>query len=181
MPEIAFWVFAYGSLMWDPGFTPVEVRRARLAGWHRSFCMWSIHYRGTEADPGLVLALDRRVGGGCEGMALAVAAAEAPEVLARLRERELVSSAYEERHLPVTLEDGRVVEALCYVIAARHPQHCPDLALEEQARIIATARGERGPNRDYLAQTWAHLAALGVGDDDLGWLARRVEELAAPP
>lgn len=178
MDGIGFWVFAYGSLMWNPGFAPAAVRRAHLAGWHRSFCMWSIHYRGTEANPGLVLALDRKAGAGCEGMALGVAAAEADPVLALLRERELVSSAYEERRLPVTLDDGRQVEALAYVIAPRHPQHCPDLALEEQARIIAGATGQRGPNRDYLAQTVAHLDTLGIADPDLGWLARRVRELA---
>ena len=26
------WVFAYGSLMWDPGFEPVETVPARVAG-----------------------------------------------------------------------------------------------------------------------------------------------------
>lgn len=175
---IGFWVFAYGSLMWNPGFCPVELRRAHLTGWHRSFCMWSVHYRGTEAEPGLVLALDRLEGGGCEGLALAVAAEEAGDVLAMLRERELVSSAYEERHLPVRLDDGRGIEALAYVIAPAHPQHCPDLGLEEQARIIATARGERGPNRDYLTQTVAHLDRLGIADADLGWLAARVRQLS---
>lgn len=173
----AFWLFAYGSLMWDPGFAPVETCRARLPGWRRSFCMWSIHYRGTAANPGLVLALDRKDGAGCDGLALGVAATEAAAVLALLRERELVSSAYEERRLPVTLEDGARVEALAYVIAPRHPQHCPDLALEDQARIIAGATGERGPNRDYLAQTAQHLETMGIRDPDLGWLARRVREL----
>ena len=52
------WVFGYGSLIWDPGFTVTEQEIARLEGFHRSFCMWSIHHRGTQEDPGLVLALD---------------------------------------------------------------------------------------------------------------------------
>lgn len=173
-----FWVFAYGSLMWNPGFVPAEARRARLSGWHRSFCMWSLHYRGTVDHPGLVLALDEKPGGCCEGLALAVSGAEAAAVRAALRERELISDAYEERGLPITLDDGRVVEALCYVIAPRHPQHCPDLALEDQARIIASATGERGPNRDYLAQTVAHLGETGISDPDLAWLAARVRQLS---
>ena len=33
------WVFAYGSLMWDPGFVPQETRSAKLSGWHRAFCI----------------------------------------------------------------------------------------------------------------------------------------------
>ena len=47
-----FWVFGYGSLIWNPEFPVAERHIARLQGWHRSFCMWSIHRRGTVADPG---------------------------------------------------------------------------------------------------------------------------------
>ena len=55
---MAMWVFGYGSLLWNPEFPVAETRLARLAGWHRSFCMRSIHHRGTVEAPGLVLALD---------------------------------------------------------------------------------------------------------------------------
>ena len=50
------WVFGYGSLLWNPGFEYREKTLATLDGWHRSFCMRSIHHRGTEEQPGLVLA-----------------------------------------------------------------------------------------------------------------------------
>ena len=53
------WVFGYGSLLWNPGFEPIEQMRADLPGYRRSFCMLSIHHRGTPEDPGLVLALDK--------------------------------------------------------------------------------------------------------------------------
>ncbi|OWJ70607.1 gamma-glutamylcyclotransferase [Haematobacter massiliensis] len=175
--EIAFWVFGYGSLMWEPGFRPVERQRARLEGWHRCFCMRSIHHRGTVEAPGLVLALDRQEGAVCDGVALAVAAEEAQEVLAMLRERELVSSAYLETSQPVTLEDGRRVEALTYVIDPDHVQYCANLPLEDQALIIAVAAGGRGPNSDYLHNTVGHLEALGFEDADLMWLAARVRGL----
>lgn len=177
MTEIGFWVFGYGSLMWEPGFRPAERRRARLDGWHRCFCMRSIHYRGTVEHPGLVLALDRMAGGVCDGVALAVAAAEAEPVLAMLRERELVSSAYLETVQTVTLEDGQRIEALTYVIDPHHVQYCAAIPLEDQAQIIAAAAGERGPNRDYLHNTLAHLRDLGVEDADLGWLSDRVRKL----
>ena len=49
---MALWVFGYGSLIWEPGFAPVERRIATLHGFHRSFCMRSIHHRGTVEAPG---------------------------------------------------------------------------------------------------------------------------------
>jgi cation transport protein ChaC len=51
------WVFGYGSLIWNPEFPVAEQHVARATGWHRSFCMRSIHHRGTDAAPGLVLVL----------------------------------------------------------------------------------------------------------------------------
>lgn len=172
----SLWVFGYGSLIWDPGFPVAERRIGRVAGWHRSFCMRSIHHRGTVEAPGLVLALDRAEGAVCTGVAFRVAEGAEGATLAALRERELVSSAYLEVTLPVETGAGRV-EALTYVIDPDHAQYCR-LDLEEQARIIARAHGGRGANRDYLWSTTAHLAELGIGDPDLDWLAERVRGLA---
>lgn len=173
------WVFGYGSLVWDPGFPVAEAVPARLKGWHRAFCMRSIHHRGTAEAPGLVLALDAAEGAHCDGVALCVAAGAEAATLDGLRERELISSAYRERLMSVTLKDGRTATALCYVIARDHPQYCGGLALEDQAQIIAVARGGRGPNRDYLWNTAAHLRELDLADPDLDWLADRVRALTA--
>jgi cation transport protein ChaC len=168
------WVFGYGSLIWNPGFTVERAEVARLAGWHRSFCMRSIHHRGTVADPGLVLALDRAEGAHCDGLAFLVAAGAEEATLATLRERELISSAYLETHLPVTLASGVEVEMLAYVIDPAHEQYCGGLPLEEQAAIIARAVGGRGPNAEYLFNTADHLESLGIADADLRWLAARL-------
>ncbi len=173
---MALWVFGYGSLLWNPGFAPAEAVTARLDGYHRSFCMLSIHHRGSEAEPGLVLALDAAPGGVCTGVALRVAPDEEGGVLAALRERELVSSAYVERHLPLTLTDGREVEALAYVVDPVHRQYCR-FALDKQAEMIARAVGGRGPNTEYLFNTAAHLAGLGIEDADMDWLVERVRAL----
>lgn len=173
------WVFGYGSLIWHPGFPVAERCVARLDGWHRSFCMRSIHHRGTEDHPGLVLALDRATGAACTGVAFRVAPGAEAETLTALRERELISSAYLETRLQVSLADGRAVTALCYVIDPDHVQYCGGLPLEEQAGIILSATGGRGPNRDYLFATVDHLQELGIADPDLDWLAARVRLLAA--
>ena len=55
---VTMWVFGYGSLLWNPGFPVARREQATLHGYARSFCMRSIHHRGTAEDPGLVLALD---------------------------------------------------------------------------------------------------------------------------
>ncbi|MEE4186815.1 MAG: gamma-glutamylcyclotransferase [Roseobacter sp.] len=176
---MTMWVFGYGSLLWNPGFEVVEEVVATLPGYARSFCMRSIHPRGTEDHPGLVLALDEEPSHACAGVALAVAAGREEATLAYLRERELISSAYLERMLDVDLSDGRRVCAVVYVINPDHVQYCGGLALEEQARIIAGAVGGMGPNTEYLYNTAQHLTDIGLHDPDLEWLAQRVRALSA--
>ncbi|MEO0566610.1 MAG: gamma-glutamylcyclotransferase [Pseudomonadota bacterium] len=176
---MTMWVFGYGSLVWNPGFTPVNTLLARLPNYARSFCMRSIHHRGTPEDPGLVLALDEQEGLSCRGLALQVKDGEEDAVLTYLRERELISSAYLEKHLNVALSDGRTVQALTYVVDPDHVQYCGDLSLEEQATIIAKSKGGRGPNDEYLFQTFEHLEQLGVKDSDLEWLVQRVRALSS--
>ena len=171
------WVFGYGSLLWHPGFAHVETALARVEGWHRSFCMWSIHHRGKPERPGLVLALDAAPGAHCDGLAFRVPAAAREETLAYLRERELISSAYVETTVAVTLGDGRKVEAVTYVIDPAHEQHTGGLTFAEQAQVIARAVGGRGPNPDYLFNTARHLAELGIEDDDLTRLADEVRAI----
>lgn len=176
----AVWVFGYGSLIWEPGFAYSSRHIARLEGYLRSFCMRSIHHRGTPDCPGLVLALDEGAGS-CEGVAFEIPARIAQESLEYLRARELISAAYLEAQCEIDLEDGRRVEAVTYVIDRAHVQYCGGLALEDQARIIAQATGGRGPNAAYLWNTAAHLKELGLHDPQLDWLAGRVREILAGP
>ena len=175
---MAMWVFGYGSLLWNPGFEVAESVIGTLPGYARSFCMRSIHHRGTEEEPGLVLALDEHPDTACEGIALRVADGQEAETLAYLRERELISSAYVEKTLKVHLNDDRDIEALVYVIDEAHVQYCGGLPLEEQAQIIANAAGGRGPNTEYLYNTADHLAEVGLHDPALEWLNARVKTLA---
>jgi cation transport protein ChaC len=176
---MTMWVFGYGSLLWNPGFDVAEQVIATLPGYARSFCMRSIHHRGTEENPGHVLALDADPAHTCEGVALAVKKGSEADTLAYLRERELISSAYLERELEVDLKDGRRVTAVAYVINPGHVQYCGGLPLEEQARIIARAVGGMGPNTEYLYNTAQHLTEIGLHDPDLEWLSQRVRSLTS--
>lgn len=173
------WIFGYGSLLWNPGFRVAQTRIARLADWHRSFCMSSIHHRGTEDDPGLVLALDASAGASCDGLALQAEPGTEAATIDYLRERELISSAYIETRQTVTFHEGGTQDdVLTYVINPDHVQYC-QLSLQEQARIIAGAVGGRGPNDEYLYNTAAHLTELGIGDPDLEALVTMVRALNA--
>lgn len=176
---MTMWVFGYGSLLWNPGFDVAESVLGTLPGYARSFCMRSIHHRGSVEAPGLVLALDAQPGHVCEGVALRVDYGAEDATLNYLRERELISSAYLEKTLAVDLHDGRRIDALVYVIDAAHDQYCGGLPLEEQARIIASAVGGRGPNTEYLFNTASHLAGIGLHDPELEWLQDRVRALAS--
>ena len=66
--------------MWRPGFAFEEARRARLTGYRRCFCIYSVHHRGTPERLGMVLGLDR--GGACEGIAYRIAAADVAQTRA---------------------------------------------------------------------------------------------------
>lgn len=176
---MTMWVFGYGSLLWNPGFPVARREVATLQGYARSFCMTSIHHRGSVEAPGLVLALDEIEGAHCKGLALAVAAGQETQTLAYLRERELISSAYLERDLMVALHSGEEVQAVTYVIDPHHAQYCGGMALEQQAQIIATAVGGRGPNTEYLYNTAEHLSEIGLGDAELEWLMARVRQITA--
>ncbi|WP_299659109.1 gamma-glutamylcyclotransferase [uncultured Ruegeria sp.] len=176
---MTMWVFGYGSLLWNPGFPVASSERATLHGYARSFCMRSIHHRGTEEEPGLVLALDEQPEASCTGLALAVEAGHEDRTLAELRERELISSAYLERMLDVQLGNGQSVNAVTYVVDAHHVQYCGGLPLEDQAQIIAHAIGGRGPNTEYLYNTASHLTEIGLHDPDLEWLSQRVRTISA--
>lgn len=171
------WVFGYASLMWNPGFPVAERALAKLHGYHRSFCMSSIHHRGTSDHPGLVLALDPEDGASCTGLALRVETGAEADTITYLRERELVSSAYVEKLVTLAMDNGTAVEALTYVVDKNHVQYVAHLTLEEQAEIIARAVGGRGPNTEYLWNTVAHLKELGISDKDLTWLSERVRAL----
>lgn len=177
MSEQPMWVFGYGSLMWNPGFPVAERHVARLEGWHRSFCMRSFHYRGTEAAPGLVLALDAAEGANCLGLAFRVSRGAEAVTLEYLRERELISDAYLEARVPVILADQHQIEAVTYVINRDNIQYCGGLPLPDQAKIIARARGQNGPNTEYLFNTVEHLEKLGIDDAELSWLTRKVREI----
>ena len=142
--------------------------------------MHSVHHRGTKDRPGLVLALDRNSGSSCEGILLWADPSEFARVLAEIRERELVTSAYREEVVEVALRGGGGTEAIAYVVDRNHSQYCGDLPPSRQAGIIARSSGISGENRDYLKRTVRRLAELGISDPGLAEIDRLVADLIRP-
>ena len=166
------WIFAYGSLIWDPGFPYEEARPALLKGYHRAFCLYSLRYRGTPEKPGLVLGLDR--GGACRGIAYRVAAARVPAVMAYLWEREMTLRSYHCRDVDIAVA-GRTVRARTFVVDRRHPNYAGKLSTDRTAEIIACASGQRGACLSYLENTVRHLDQLGLPDRRLHALLAAVQ------
>jgi glutathione-specific gamma-glutamylcyclotransferase len=168
------WVFAYGSLIWRPGFSSIDRVPARLIGLHRALCVYSFDHRGTPERPGLVLGLDR--GGACRGVAYRVAAPQRAETIAYLREREQTTNVYIEAMRPVILQSKpqHQVNALVFVVDRRHPQYAGRLDLDRQLHLVRQGRGRSGPNREYVLSTVEALEALGYRDHDLHLLAERL-------
>lgn len=169
-----FWVFAYGSLMWRPGFEYVEARSALLRGYHREFCVYSHRHRGTPQRPGLVLGLDR--GGCCRGLAFRVAAADVEAVMGYLAEREMANNTYEPRMLPAETEGGRLA-VYAFVVRRDHPQYSGKLPVAVAAALITQGEGVSGLNRDYLINTVKRLESLGFIDKRLHALLTEVKRM----
>ena len=174
LPQGDLWIFGYGSLMWDPGFTYARSSAALLRGYHRAFCVYSHRYRGTPEQPGLVLGLNR--GGACRGIAYQVARRQTERVLEHLWLREMPRRTYRPRLVRIDIA-GERVQALAFIADPAHPSYAGRLSLEETAALIARGVGARGANIEYLVNTLCHLEALGVRDPGLRRIHSAVEKL----
>lgn len=171
----SIWVFGYGSLIWNPGFEYLNACKAEVVGLHRSFCVWSTTYRGTEASPGLVMGLDQ--GGSCLGKAYEVNPNFLQDSMAYLYEREMDTFSYIPSVCSIRLfEDetdnqthnqsssSRTVEALTFVVDQKSPAYACNLNPTKKAEIINRSFGSRGPNIDYIINTYEHLNTMGIED-----------------
>ena len=156
------WVYAYGSLMWDPGIHFSEIRLAHLDGYQRRFTYRITGGRGTPECPALMLSLERQAGC-CKGLAFRIAAGSADMESAILWRREMLRGGYCPTMLPVSTPQGEIT-ALVFASNTGHSEYARELPLCETAAIIARACGPLGTNRHYLEQLAAQLAALEIED-----------------
>ncbi|MFY3131224.1 gamma-glutamylcyclotransferase [Achromobacter ruhlandii] len=165
------WVFAYGSLIWHPGFAWRERRLATVRGYHRSLCLWSHDHRGSPDNPGLVFGLDR--GGCCRGVAFQIAADDVPVVFQALWRREMVTGAYTPRWLTCHTEQAPV-RGLVFLLNRACQEYAADLSDDRLLASVRNAVGNSGPCLDYVVETEKALRAHGIDDWRLGELVRRL-------
>ncbi|HKW53924.1 MAG TPA: gamma-glutamylcyclotransferase [Stellaceae bacterium] len=165
------WLFAYGSLIWNPLIHFVEQRVGTVHGYHRCFCLWSHTGRGTKAKPGLMLGLER--GGACRGIAFRIEEALAADELNVVWRREMLTGAYAPRWVPVVTKDGPI-EAIAFLINRGHARYAGKLPEDRIIASIAEAHGPLGACATYLFNTVAHLEELGIHDRRLERLRDRV-------
>jgi cation transport protein ChaC len=154
------WIFAYGSLMWDPAIHVVEIRAAALTGFHRRFCLKVEIGRGSRERPALMAALD--VGGECHGLALRIPAQAVDRETEILWMREMIGEGYIPSFCDVATPQG-CVEALAFV-TDRQSARFADIGAEEAAHMIATGSGILGTNLEYFENLATQVEALGIRD-----------------
>lgn len=177
------WIFAYGSLIWNPGFDYVEERLGTARGWRRSFCVsWVRLHRGTPERPGIMLGIES--GGACRGVIFRLPVERRREELLKILRREMPIRWDEvfARWMTVMTDQGPV-KALGFPVSRRHRAYLADLDVATVVEALATAAGERGSMAEYLHNTVLHLAERGIHDRYL-WdmqdrVARRIEQ--GPP
>ncbi len=172
------WLYAYGSLIWSPMVKFSERCHARLFGYHRQFCMWSKIGRGTPDQPGLTLALEP--GGSNNGIAYRIPAKLAEKELRIVWNREMIGGSYIPKIVKLHTKKAEKmgsISAIAFVMNREHENYTGKLDQERVAGVIASAEGPLGKCRDYLFNTVAHLDDLGLPDQKLSWLAKRVSEL----
>lgn len=168
------WVFAYGSLIWNPEFEFVESRPAVASGWHRSFCLKLTRWRGTRETPALMLALDR--GGSCKGLAYRLPEQNHFQQLMLLMVREIDANPPTNipRWIYVKTHES-TVRALAFVASRQGFAYAGKLPLEGVAHVLARAAGHWGSAAHYLFRTVSMLNQHGIEDRNL-WL---LQELVA--
>lgn len=162
LPDV--WLFAYGSLIWNPVLEFDERVVATAHGWHRSFCLASRVNRGTPERPGLVLGLDR--GGRCTGVAYRIPERAAEQELRLLWRREMLLGSYAPRWVLAT-HGARALRALAFVVRRGRSGYAGRLPAETVVDRLIHARGTVGTGIDYLRQTIDGLAAIGIRDPNL--------------
>lgn len=181
--EEQIWIFAYGSLMWNPEFEVEATENAVAYGWHRAFSLRIERFRATSEAPGLMLAL--QPGGSCAGLILKLPCATKRQDLRKLLAREI---RYAEvcdmvRWITVKTPSG-TRRALTFWASPKQSLLTEKVLLDTAAGLIAQACGPAGSCAEYLHRTVLDLAERQIFDRYLWQLqklvAERLESLPPP-
>lgn len=157
-------VFAYGSLLFRPGFAYAERHPARLEGYARRFSQASPDHRGTPERPGRVVTLVASAGALCHG-ALYLVHGPSESLLSELDYRE--RAGYERVSVEVRIDQGegeRRLSAITWIAPPGNPYDAGALETVALAELMRGAHGPSGANSDYVFLLEQALGELGVVD-----------------
>ncbi|KAL9439769.1 hypothetical protein AB3S75_018610 [Citrus x aurantiifolia] len=180
---MVFWVFGYGSLVWNPGFEYDEKILGFIKDYRRVFDLACIDHRGTPQHPARTCTLEKSQETICWGVAYCVRGGPEKERLAMeyLERREC---EYDAKTLVDFYREGEPSQpALTGVIVftstpdkVSNKYYLGPAPLEEMARQIATAVGPCGNNRDYLFKLEKAMFDIGHEDNYIIELANEVRK-----
>jgi glutathione-specific gamma-glutamylcyclotransferase len=160
-------IFAYGSLLYRPGFEFVGRQRAVAHGFARSFSQASPDHRGTPEKPGRVLTLRRDPAASTVG-AIYVVEAPAEALLAELDYRE--RAGYERVSIEVSTAEEQL-SAITWIALPGNAHDVGQLPLEALAQHVRSSVGPSGKNADYVLALEAALRELQAADPLVSALA----------
>ncbi len=162
------WLFGYGSLIWNPGFTFAERRKATLDGWALRFWQRSEDHRGTPERPGRVATLIPSVECRVVGVVYRLDG-DREAILDYLDHRE--KGGYDRQILSVRTDLGPV-KALSYIGTSQSSLFIGPETDELTAQTIRDSVGPSGKNIDYLLELQRALVDLGESDGHVDSLVR---------
>ena len=169
------YIFAYGSLLWNPTIDYEEQFLAKIYGFHRSFCMKTNLGRGSFENPGLMLALD--YGGSCRGSAFRLNKNDSIKNIDILFKREMVTGAYKPKLIKTKLENNKNVLSLAFTVDKKHKNYFAKKNTFTKAKMIFKAQGFLGTCQEYFNNTLESLEELAIKDQEMGAISSYLEKI----
>lgn len=181
---MVFWVFGYGSLVWNPGFKYDKKVIGYIKDYRRVFDLACIDHRGTPEEPARTCTLEDSEGSICWGAAYCVKGG--PEIeSAAMQYLERRECEYDHKISVDFFKEGEELEPLItgVIVFMSTPDKVSNkyylgpAPLDEMARQIATAFGPCGNNREYLFLLEKAMYDIGHEDDYVIELANEVRKV----
>lgn len=173
----SLWLFAYGSLLWRPGFPHGKCVRGFVRGYARRFWQGSIDHRGVVGAPGRVATLVEQAGAECWGVAYQVEASGIGSVVQALDVRE--QGGYERVDLQFQAVDrtfSGALDVVAYFAPPHNPEYLGEASLNEIAAQVRRSSGPSGHNVEYVLRLAESLEALGASDAHVFELANLLSD-----
>ncbi|KAF2363609.1 Glutathione-specific gamma-glutamylcyclotransferase [Trinorchestia longiramus] len=147
MENTSLWVFGYGSLCWNPGFSYKSSKIGHIKDYVRRFWQGNTTHRGIPGKPGRVATLVSENKGTTYGVAFEV---EGETALQYLNCREVELGGYKTVFSQFIPRDGPSFPVLLYIATPDSKDWSGPAPLPNIASEIISSSGPTGHNVEYL-------------------------------